>query len=295
MLRQIITLILLLSVTCFARIWDINPLSYKINRFHQGQFHSEIDLKTRDFVVLLPENYDPEKESEIIYFLAGGEGKAAELPRQLETQETRLQLPFFKNKIWVALGMSNYGMWSNNKKELSSDIFFEFLNYFESHVKHTDVRNLVGHSLGGAGAFHFAFEYSEYFKRIAAVSAPILMWNIFDATPEMISDYVRDHAPKTPLNYFSFIVNEMKNDFGSREAYATYDIYNRILSKQLPACFALLMGDADPMGFAYLAHEFNAFLDKHDKNMNYVEQVGRDHSISSALDDVASYFESCSN
>ncbi len=184
-------------------------------------------------------------------------------------------------------------MWSNNATERSSDIFIEFVSYFESHVKHMGKRNLVGHSMGGSGAFHMAFDYSQYFDRIASVSAVILKWNPFDATPEMIEEYIREHAPTVPLEYFQYVVAEMQKDFGQKEAFTTFDFYNRIQIKNLPNCFGFFMGGRDPMGFAYLAREFLAFTKSIGKEIYYVENPTRQHEVGPALPEISNFFENC--
>jgi pimeloyl-ACP methyl ester carboxylesterase len=286
--------VLVWAVISQAAIWDEASLNYRIDRFHHGEFASFIDSKNHSFIVFLPKNYSEQVPYKIIYFLAGGAGAAEQMPQQLENYSDLLEHPFYQNTIWVVLNMNSHGMWSDNLKEKSSSLLLEFIAYFESHVKHQAGRTLIGHSLGGSGAFHFALEYSQYFDRIASISPAILKWNVFDSTPELIQEFIKEHAPEIPFEFFKFVTDEMKKDFGTREVWDEFDFYHRIQNKVIPKCFAIFMGGQDPMGFKYLGDEFISFAAARGKSIPYIESPTRYHSIGIAITEVADYFQSCS-
>jgi enterochelin esterase-like enzyme len=285
--------ILLTPILALAEIWSPTPLDYPSKNFYQGEYESLVTGTKKTFIVRLPKKYVTGAPVDVVYFLPGGAGFATGMPENFKDLGHYLNDSLFDNALFVAPDAGNYGMWSDSQKFKNTQVVLELIKYIESNVPHTDSRILMGHSLGGAGAMHFAFDYPEMFDGIASISPAIFWWSPFEVSDDEIRSYVRDYAPKQTFEYFKKSVEAVKFSFASPEAWTQYDFYHRIQTKNLPTCYAIFTGDQDPLGFHHHSREFIKKANSYGKKIFYREEAGREHDIGKAILDAMSFVRSC--
>ncbi|MGE3973358.1 MAG: alpha/beta fold hydrolase [Bdellovibrionales bacterium] len=294
LLCSLLILLAALPVFSFASpIWNQTPLNYRTKNFHMGYYMSSVTNTQKKFIVRVPKRYVPGQPVELVYFLAGGSGEAENMATALEYLSPYLDNPIFDNVLFVAPDAKNAGLWSDTPIFKNEQMVFELIEYIERNIPHTPGRKLIGHSLGGTGALHFAYKYGNKFDAMASISPAILKWSPFEVTDELIKNYIRDHAPNIDFDYFKMFILSIRDSFAMPEYWKRYDFYERLPTQNLPKCYAIFTGAKDSLGFAFLGREFIRIARTYNKNVLYYEDPSRDHAVDKSILEVMQFFRTC--
>lgn len=179
-------------------------LSFSVTGFAQSRIdcdamHSRILKASVRYCVLLPPNYDSSashsKRYPVLYFLHGlgeNEQTLAKSGGWNLVEDLRQQHKITDFLIVTPEGEASFYINSANGNVLYSDFFLqEFVPYIESkyRVGHDRTsRAISGISMGGYGAFRFAFAYPKMFSAISAESAALMT-----ASPQELNATMRSN------------------------------------------------------------------------------------------------------
>ena len=161
---------------------------YTLSAFAQGRIDcdglkSRILSQTVHYCVLLPPSYDSASSTQypVLYYLhglgqdeqalfkAGGWNVIEDLRQKHAITDFLVVTPEAKASFYVN---------SADGKLRYNDFFLrEFMPYIESHYRirrERGARGISGISMGGYGAFHFAFAHPELFTAVSAESAALM-------------------------------------------------------------------------------------------------------------------------
>ena len=149
------------------------PVANKIARVYNGSFYSEVLKQTKNFVVILPENYQTSNKKFPVLYLFHGRGRNE---RSL-ADNSKARAVFMKAKFITVFPDGDDGWYINSpvrKKDRYNDYIEELMTYVESKLrisKNPAQRGLSGWSMGGYGCTMFAEAHSEKFSALAPIIA----------------------------------------------------------------------------------------------------------------------------
>lgn len=153
--------VLLFSVSVFAQ--QVDTISVFSNKM-------QTEIKN---VIILPENYNKEKQYPVLYLLHGYSGNHAswiQLKPSLSQEATRLEM------IIVCPDGKNSWYWDspiNPKSQYETYVSSELVNYIDNNystIKSREGRAIAGLSMGGHGAMWLSIRHQDVFGACGSMS-----------------------------------------------------------------------------------------------------------------------------
>ena len=187
----------------FAFLTASIPLANAQGRIDCTAINSHILQRTVRYCVMLPPDYDKEKDKKypVLYFLhglgeneqalmrSGGWGLIEDLQREHKVGDFLMVAPEGRGSFFInsADGHDRY----------SNFLIAEFLPFIETHyriIRNRKSRGVTGLSMGGFGALRLAFAHSELFGSASAQSPALIT-----ETPAQLNGDLRNAGPLTQL------------------------------------------------------------------------------------------------
>ena len=187
----------------FAFLTASIPLANAQGRIDCTAINSHILQRTVRYCVMLPPDYDKEKDKKypVLYFLhglgeneqalmrSGGWGLIEDLQREHKVGDFLMVAPEGRGSFFIN---------SADGHDLYSDFLIaEFLPFIETHyriIRNRKSRGVTGLSMGGFGAMRLAFAHPELFGSVSAQSPALIT-----ETPAQLNGDLRNAEPLTQL------------------------------------------------------------------------------------------------
>jgi len=282
----LIQFVLLLSFSFFSHAlpWSSTPHpEYKNPVFYDGWMESSVLSKKTHYLVLVPPGLNPNKIKQVIFYFPGGNGKAINMAAELDPFVSDFVETLSHTVILAPDSLGSLNMRSNTPGQPVEDLTLETMNYILKELQVKRKPFLVGHSMGGAAAIHFAFMHGNKFRAISSISPALFNFSPFEITDSQLANWIELHSRKQDFQFFKNYIEGIKLSFVAPEYWESFDLYTRLSKEQLPYCFKVYVGAKDTFGFDYLVKEYINYAASIGKRVKYYMDPNREHAIGTAM------------